>query len=471
TCTNQAVTAISTAGVPTCTTLTSAYTTGLATTAGTLAQFGATTSLQLLGVISDETGSGLLVFNNTPTFIAPILGTPTSGVMTNVTGTAAGLTAGNVTTNANLTGMVTSVGNAASLGSFSAANLLTALTDETGTSRAGFNTGPTLVAPVTLTGVVGSSALTINGATQTVASFPIIDATQTWNNAAITFTGIKLNITNTASTLGSMLLDLQIASTSVFKVATASGANLVTITGAATITGNTTFAGGAALISGAAGLSIDSTTPIFWGTSIASTTLGDTRIYRDTAGILGIRAGTAAMNLRVYNTFTTVTTAGEWLKHDWITTANQIRIGAAKGSSTGTARVMSLDYGGTEASPVAAISIPITSGNITFGGPPIAPKFLGNGTAPVVSNTSAASCGTTAATLVGTDVAGKVTTGTVGGTSCTVTFNVAWTNAPSCMVTNETTANLVRATSTTTTVILAGTFVAGDVLAYQCLGY
>src|SRR6185295_9863698 len=62
TCTNQAVTAISTAGVPTCTTLTSAYTTGLATTAGTLAQFGATTSLQLLGVISDETGSGLLVF-------------------------------------------------------------------------------------------------------------------------------------------------------------------------------------------------------------------------------------------------------------------------------------------------------------------------------------------------------------------------------------------------------------------------
>lgn len=40
------------------------------------------------------------------------LGTPTSGVMTNVTGTAAGLTAGNVTTNANLTGPITSVGNA-----------------------------------------------------------------------------------------------------------------------------------------------------------------------------------------------------------------------------------------------------------------------------------------------------------------------------------------------------------------------
>lgn len=44
------------------------------------------------------------------------LGTPSSGVATNLTGTAAGLTAGNVTTNANLTGPVTSVGNATTIG-------------------------------------------------------------------------------------------------------------------------------------------------------------------------------------------------------------------------------------------------------------------------------------------------------------------------------------------------------------------
>jgi len=50
-----------------------------------------------------------------PTLTAPVLGTPASGVMTNVTGTASGLTAGNVTTNANLTGEITSVGNAAVL--------------------------------------------------------------------------------------------------------------------------------------------------------------------------------------------------------------------------------------------------------------------------------------------------------------------------------------------------------------------
>jgi len=45
------------------------------------------------------------------------LGTPASGTATNLTGTASGLTAGNVTTNANLTGDVTSVGNATSIAS------------------------------------------------------------------------------------------------------------------------------------------------------------------------------------------------------------------------------------------------------------------------------------------------------------------------------------------------------------------
>lgn len=43
------------------------------------------------------------------------LGTPSSGVANNLTGTAAGLTAGNVTTNANMTGDVTSVGNATTI--------------------------------------------------------------------------------------------------------------------------------------------------------------------------------------------------------------------------------------------------------------------------------------------------------------------------------------------------------------------
>ena len=57
-----------------------------ANNSGTLAQFAATTSAQLLGVISDETGTGPLVFATSPTLVSPLLGTPTSGTLTNCTG-------------------------------------------------------------------------------------------------------------------------------------------------------------------------------------------------------------------------------------------------------------------------------------------------------------------------------------------------------------------------------------------------
>lgn len=64
----------------------------MATTGGTLAQFAATTSAQLLGVISDETGSGSLVFANTPTLVTPNIGA--------ATGTSLAATGGSVTVRA-----------------------------------------------------------------------------------------------------------------------------------------------------------------------------------------------------------------------------------------------------------------------------------------------------------------------------------------------------------------------------------
>ncbi len=115
-------------------------------------------SANLRAAMTDETGTGVLVFNTSPTLVTPALGTPTALVGTNITGTAAGLTAGNVTTNANLTGAITSVGNAASLGSFTSANLAAALTDETGTGANVFATSPTLVTP--LLGTPTSGTLT-----------------------------------------------------------------------------------------------------------------------------------------------------------------------------------------------------------------------------------------------------------------------------------------------------------------------
>ena len=57
----------------------------MAVTGTNLSQFASTTSSQLAGVISDETGSGNLVFATSPTLVTPILGTPTSGTLSGCT--------------------------------------------------------------------------------------------------------------------------------------------------------------------------------------------------------------------------------------------------------------------------------------------------------------------------------------------------------------------------------------------------
>ena len=90
------------------------------------------TSLQLFNALSDKTGTGLSVFNTSPTLVTPILGTPTSGTLTNCTGLP---TTG-------LSGL--GAGVATFLATPSSANLAGALTDETGTGSAVFNVNPTI---------------------------------------------------------------------------------------------------------------------------------------------------------------------------------------------------------------------------------------------------------------------------------------------------------------------------------------
>jgi hypothetical protein len=183
----------------------------MAVTGTNLSQFAATTSSQLAGVISDETGSGALVFATSPTLVTPALGTPASGVMTNVTGTASGLTAGNVTTNANLTGHVTSVGNAAVLGSFTSSQLATALTDETGSGAAVFGTSPaittSLTTPSTSFDLINTTATTVNFAgAATTLSIGAATGTTTVNNA-LTVTG-DLTVSGTTTTVNTETINL-----------------------------------------------------------------------------------------------------------------------------------------------------------------------------------------------------------------------------------------------------------------------
>lgn len=146
-------------------------------------------------------------------------GTPSSLTGTNITGTAAGLTAGNVTTNANLTGDVTSVGNATTLatvngnvGSFgnatssltatvNAKGLITAISSQTVTPAVGSITGlGTGVATALAVNVGSSGAFVVNGgALGTPSSGTLTNATgYLWAN----LTGTGTPILASAVTIG-----------------------------------------------------------------------------------------------------------------------------------------------------------------------------------------------------------------------------------------------------------------------------
>jgi hypothetical protein len=94
-------------------------------------------SANLRAAMTDETGTGLLVFNTTPTLVTPILGVPTSGTLTNCTGLPIAT---------GVSGLGSNV--ATFLTTPSSANLAAVLTDETGSGAAVFANTPTLITPL-----------------------------------------------------------------------------------------------------------------------------------------------------------------------------------------------------------------------------------------------------------------------------------------------------------------------------------
>ena len=157
--------------------------------------------------------------------------------------------------------------------------------------------------------------LTVASATQT-ANNPVLDLSQTWNNGAVSFEGIKLDVTDTASASGSALLDLHVGGSSMFKIGkdgtiTVDGDDTGTIGYRSDIDmvllGDVAFGSGVVGIAtvGVGNIGVVNAVNNFvaWtGDSPASTV--DLALYRDAAATLAQRDGTNAQTVRVYETFT-----------------------------------------------------------------------------------------------------------------------------------------------------------------------
>lgn len=75
---------------------------------------------------------------------------------------------------------------------------------------------------------IGSSGLSQKATTKDIVSYVSQNLAQTWNAAGTTFTALKMNVTDTASASGSLLIDLQVGGSSKFKV-TKAGVAYITL--------------------------------------------------------------------------------------------------------------------------------------------------------------------------------------------------------------------------------------------------
>jgi hypothetical protein len=253
---------------------------------------GVITSVGLVTSIASQTGTGSkFVVDTSPTLITPALGTPSSGTLTNCTfPTLNQNTTGNaatVTTNANLTGPITSVGNATSIAS------------QTGSgTKFVVDTSPVLVTP---------NLGTPSAGTLTNCTFPTLNQNTTGNADTVT---TNANLTGPITSVGNAT---SIASQ------TGSGSKIVCDTSPTLVTPNIGAATGTSLVL-SGDLTVNGTT-----TTLSSATLdiGDKNIVLASAATLDSQADGGGITLRgaTDHTWNWVDATDAWTSSDHVNVA------------------------------------------------------------------------------------------------------------------------------------------------------
>jgi hypothetical protein len=142
------------------------------------------------------------------------------------------------------------------------------------------------VANLTAGRAIGATDATFTGA---------LNVTPTWNNVATTFTGIGLNVTDTASAAGSLLMNLQVGGVSRFNIRKDGAITMPSVFLQMANDIGFNFAG-------AGQITLNPTGQLNWGSAGLNTP--DLALFRDAANTLAQRNGVNAQTFRIYNTFT-----------------------------------------------------------------------------------------------------------------------------------------------------------------------